>query len=87
MGKNEVLPHALCGAMARRTGKSCRQPAMKNGRCRLHGGLSTGPKTQKGKDKIMMSNTRHGFYAKKSVVDRKYIDFILRKGKNFLDNF
>jgi hypothetical protein len=25
------------------TGKSCRQPAMANGRCPLYGGLSTGP--------------------------------------------
>jgi hypothetical protein len=27
-----------CGAHARRTGKPCQQPAMANGRCRLHGG-------------------------------------------------
>jgi len=32
----------LCGANAKRTGKPCRQPAMSNGRCRLHGGKSTG---------------------------------------------
>ncbi|TLS66570.1 hypothetical protein FEF65_10055 [Mariprofundus erugo] len=31
-----------CGAHARTTGKPCRQPAMANGRCRLHGGKSTG---------------------------------------------
>jgi len=31
-----------CGAKAKRTGRPCRQPAMKNGRCRLHGGKSTG---------------------------------------------
>tara|TARA_B100001123_G_C15224851_1_gene992747 strand:+ start:294 stop:743 length:450 start_codon:yes stop_codon:yes gene_type:complete len=30
--------HTLCGAKAKRTGLPCRQPAMKNGRCRLHGG-------------------------------------------------
>jgi hypothetical protein len=28
-----------CGAKTR-TGSTCRQPAMKNGRCRLHGGKS-----------------------------------------------
>jgi hypothetical protein len=44
MEKNEGLPLALCGAKAKRTGKKCSQPAMKNGRCRLHGGKSTGPK-------------------------------------------
>jgi len=42
-------PHAntlngakICGAKSKRTGKPCRQPAMLNGRCRLHGGKSTG---------------------------------------------
>ena len=31
-----------CGAKTRR-GTVCQSPAMKNGRCRLHGGLSPGP--------------------------------------------
>jgi len=34
--------HPKCGAHARTTGKSCRNPAMENGRCRMHGGKSTG---------------------------------------------
>lgn len=38
-----------CGALARSTGKPCERKAMRNGRCRNHGGLSTGPKTPKGK--------------------------------------
>lgn len=38
--------HTLCGATSKRTGFPCRQPAMKNGRCRLHGG-----KTPKGKER------------------------------------
>ena len=36
-----------CGA-ATRAGGACRQPAMANGRCRLHGGKSTGPRTEGG---------------------------------------
>jgi hypothetical protein len=31
-----------CGAHSRRTGKPCRNGAMANGRCRMHGGTSTG---------------------------------------------
>src|SRR5262245_7016680 len=31
-----------CGAHSRRTGKPCRNGAMKNGRCRMHGGKATG---------------------------------------------
>ena len=42
-------PGRRCGAHSRRTGKPCLQPAMKNGRCRLHGGKSTGPRTEQGK--------------------------------------
>jgi len=38
-GFNGLKP---CGAHARTTGKPCRQPAMTNGRCRIHGGKSTG---------------------------------------------
>jgi hypothetical protein len=44
-----------CGAFARSTGKPCRMKALANGRCRLHGGLSTGPKTSEGKQKALMN--------------------------------
>jgi len=36
-----------CGARTR-SGGSCGCKALENGRCRLHGGLSTGPKTERG---------------------------------------
>jgi hypothetical protein len=38
-----------CGAYARSTGMPCRAGALRNGRCRMHGGLSTGPKTEEGR--------------------------------------
>lgn len=44
-----------CGAMNRK-GAACRNPAMKNGRCRNHGGLSTGA------PKGNTNGYRHGFY-------------------------
>ena len=31
-------------------------------RCRLHGGLSTGPKTAAGREAISAANTKHGRY-------------------------
>jgi hypothetical protein len=34
-----------CGARSKRTGKPCRGAAMPNGRCKLHGGKSTGLRT------------------------------------------
>lgn len=45
-----------CGANARSTGKPCKAAPLANGRCRNHGGLSTGPKTKQGKQAIGLSN-------------------------------
>lgn len=38
---------ARCGARTRR-GTPCQGPAIANGRCRMHGGPSTGPRTPEG---------------------------------------
>lgn len=43
----------LCGARARSSGKPCRRKARANGKCRNHGGLSTGPRTVEGKRKAL----------------------------------
>lgn len=40
--------YELCGAINRR-GLPCQARALDTGRCRNHGGLSTGPKTEDGK--------------------------------------
>lgn len=52
-----------CGAKCR-DGSNCKAPPMwdrrlnrpVNGRCRMHGGLSTGPKTEQGRRRIAESN-------------------------------
>lgn len=59
-----------CGAKNRR-GTSCRCPAMANGRCRLHGGLSTGPKTVEGLERIRRAVTKHGRYSQAAKDDRR----------------
>lgn len=51
--------HPVCGARTRR-GFACQQPAMANGRCRLHGGRSTGPRTREGLDRSRFARWRHG---------------------------
>jgi hypothetical protein len=48
-----------CGARTR-SGRPCRGPAMSNGRCRMHGGSSTGPKTAEGLARIRAARTTHG---------------------------
>jgi hypothetical protein len=62
---------ALCGAKARQNNhQPCRQPAMKNGRCRLHGGKCTGPKTPEGKERSAKANLKHGRYTKEAIAER-----------------
>jgi len=39
--------HPRCGAKCR-TGEPCKNPSMKNGRCRMHGGKSTGAPVKHG---------------------------------------
>src|SRR5690625_453343 len=52
-------PHARkrCGAKTR-SGKPCKNGAMANGRCRMHGGKSTGPPKQN------KNSFKHGLFAK-----------------------
>jgi hypothetical protein len=59
-----------CRAKTRR-GTDCQCPAMPNGRCRLHGGLSTGPNTAAGIEAIRRANTKHGYYSKAAKADRR----------------
>jgi hypothetical protein len=39
---------------------------MANGRCRLHGGKSTGPRTPEGLARMRRANTRHGAYSEET---------------------
>jgi len=70
-----------CGAKTRR-GNACLGPAMPNGRCRMHGGLSTGPKTAKGKDRIRKALTKHGRYSAATKLRRERCHRI-RMGPHF----
>jgi hypothetical protein len=60
-----------CGAKLRRKETHCRAPAMVNGRCRIHGGTSTGPKTQAGIERIRMTHWKHGQRSAEAIRKRK----------------
>jgi hypothetical protein len=47
-----------------------REAPMPNGRCRMHGGLSTGPRTPEGIERIRQSRTKHGIYSQKFKMQR-----------------
>ena len=77
MRKHEDLPlvqtlHSFkqCGATSKRSGLPCVQPAMKNGRCRFHGGKSTGAKTVEGKQAQRRGNLTHGYYSIEAQIER-----------------
>lgn len=56
MNKSTKRTAKICGAFARSTGNPCQcKLLLRGGRCRLHGGLSTGPKTAVGKAKALLS--------------------------------
>lgn len=68
--KNFQVP--LCNAKTR-AGKLCRAWAMANGRCRMHGGASTGPRTPEGVERIRQLRYKHGKYsvvAKRKLLKR-----------------
>ena len=68
-----------------RKGTPCKAPAMANGRCRLHGGKSTGPKTPEGLERSKRANWRHGFYSVEAVEGRRFICSLLRESKDFVN--
>ena len=72
MGEWLGPPHeeiSRCNAKTR-SGGFCGHFAMKNGRCRYHGGKSTGAKNP-------YRNIKHGFYTKERVLERRAIrDFL-----------
>jgi hypothetical protein len=60
-----------CGAKLRKKDAHCRMSAMKNGRCRLHGGLSTGAKNP------AKPTARHNIYdAGMTDEDRAFLETI-----------
>ena len=61
-----------CQARTRSKGY-CQAPAMKNGRCRMHGGKSTGPRTLEGKEKIKAAHFKHGEYTKQAQEEKRQI--------------
>src|SRR3954470_11998219 len=60
-----------CRARTRR-GSLCQSPAMKNGRCRMHGGKSTGaPKGNK-------NALKHGYYTAEAIAERRILTNLMR---------
>jgi hypothetical protein len=44
--------------------------AMPNGRCKLHGGKSTGPRTMEGLERSRRANWKHGHFSREAKAER-----------------
>jgi len=67
-----------CGAKTRK-GTPCKAPAMKNGRCRFHGGKSTGPRTPEGLERSRKANRKHGLYSRAVLKEHNLAEIDLEK--------
>jgi len=76
--------NTICGAKTKKAGAPCQRLPKKNGKCRLHGGLSTGPKTADGIRKIQKSNTKHGRYTKEAFQERRDFRSLMEKIRSSL---
>ena len=55
-----------------RRGALCQRPArLPVGRCRLHGGASTGPRTTDGLARLTEARTKHGLYTKEKRAEAR----------------
>jgi len=87
-GKLPMHLSPRCGARSKRTGEPCRSAAMKNGRCRMHGGKSSG--APKGNQNAL----KHGNYTaaaqaasrEKKRETRHILEIERRSFANFLRN-
>ena len=60
-----------CAAKSKRSGEQCKKPALQGKAvCDFHGGRSTGPKTEAGKDRQRAAVLKTGDYTKEAMEDR-----------------
>ena len=61
-----------CKAQSSRTKEQCKNPALKNKTvCKWHGGMSTGPRTKEGIQRIREAHLKHGERTKESIEERQ----------------
>ena len=74
-----------CGARTRNA-TACLRAALRNGRCRIHGGLSTGPQTVEGLARSRAANLKHAYYSKAQKQSRRNARLIIRQLRKIIDD-
>ena len=68
---NKNLSNTSCRAKTR-SGKPCKRIGnSKKGRCHLHGGKSTGPRTEEGRARIATAQFKHGNRSKAAIAAQR----------------
>ena len=70
-----------CTAKSSHTKEQCKRPASKlskTSKCSRHGGLSSGPKTKEGKDRIRAAHFKHGQETKEAKAERSEKSMMFR---------
>jgi hypothetical protein len=73
-----------CGAHARSTGQPCKAKAMANGRCRNHGGLSSGPKTPEGRAAVSKASKERYHRGGREALKIGYTRWLEADGREML---
>jgi hypothetical protein len=55
-----------------------------NGRCRMHGGASTGPRTVEGLARSQRARWKHGLYSADSLAEQKRVRELLSQSRELL---
>ena len=67
-----IIDTARCGAKTR-AGGTCLRPAMPNGKCRIHGGLSPGAPRGAANGRF-----KDGYWTREAVEERKFIRSLVK---------
>jgi len=79
---------AQCIAKSKRSKERCLKWAIR-GRmtCRMHGGVSSGPKSKVGKHRSRLAVLKHGRYTKKARANEREVRGLIRLSKDMLRTF
>ncbi len=79
-----MMDKVRCGAFARTTGNPCKAKALPNGRCKLHGGMSTGPKSPEGRQAIAVATKTRMFNGQLKSAKTGFQRWLAAGGREYL---
>ena len=76
---------AVTAAQKLGAGNPCGNHGMPNGRCRLHGGKSTGPRTREGKARSSQNRLIHGEYSREAIRSAREARSLIDRSRRLLE--